>query len=168
MIRKTVIGFSIIILLFLTYCKSVDKSVTSTVQLNTEIVEILFPDTLSIGENFRATVTNVSTDTVFIHQPELKHFEKSEEPNWRRIKIIQCPCGANCEPSPELKKLAPGEKHFIDWNVKESWCGKMMENGIPETIEIQAKPGNYRFTVTYSLENAGKEKIRKEFTILEP
>jgi len=156
------------ILLFLTHCKSVDKIVDTENNVNHEILQILYPDTLFLAENFHASIVNISTDTIIIYLPDLKQFEKAEGQSWRKVKIVQCPCGANCEPSPKTKKLNPGEKHFIDWNVQESWCGNLLKNGIPETIEIKAKPGNYRFSVTYSSPNTEKGKTVKEFTILEP
>jgi len=109
---------------------------------------------------------NNSTAPITVFGPWQKRIEKFENESWRRVKIIACPCGADCNAPPRTLILKPTEKHPYDWNLMEGWCGKVKDNGIPQTIESISVEGLYRLSVDYSFDGTNRLTITKEFKII--
>ncbi len=109
---------------------------------------------------------NNSQNSITIFGPWLKNIEKFEDGKWRKVRILYCPCGANCIAPPRTLILQPTEKHVINWNQLESWCGKMQENGIQLTIENKSTIGLYRILIEYSFDGINKLSLTKEFKII--
>jgi len=125
---------------------------------------IEFKKELTFQDLFVFTISNNSVDTLTILNPAIAYIEKLENETWRRVRIIYCPCGANCIPPPKVKQLLKGQNHKYKWNLKESWCGEKQENGIPETIEKDFQEGIYRIKIEYVFKRETK-KIEKQFKI---
>jgi hypothetical protein len=115
-------------------------------------------------ETFVFNITNNSDDTLTILSPSVAFIEKLDGEVWKRIRILYCPCGANCIAPPKEKMLSNGQNHEYKWNLKESWCGEEQENGIPETIVKSPQCGIYRIKVDYILKGK-KEQIVKQFEL---
>lgn len=145
-------------------CKT-QEITTSVKNKNTDSpFTIDFKKELVSGDIFIFSIKNNSDDTLTILSPSIARIEKFENEIWRRVKIVYCPCGANCIAPPKEKKLSKGQSHNYRWNLKESWCGEKQENGIPETIVINPQVGIYRILIDYTFK--GKtEKIIKQFEI---
>ncbi len=138
-----------------------------TSEKNEEIdsfLKIEFKKELTSGDTFIFNVTNNSDDTLTILSPSVAFIEKLESKEWRRVKILYCPCGANCIAPPKEKILSIGQSHNYKWNLKESWCGEKQENGIPEIIEKEPQEGIYRIKVDYVYKGESEELI-KQFEI---
>lgn len=129
-------------------------------------IEIKLTLEIKIGETQIFEIFNGSDDRIIVYNPAIKNIERLEGKEWRKVRILYCPCGANCEPPPETKVLIPDEKHILRWNLTESWCGEMQENNIPKTERIDPTPGLYRIKVRYSTSEGPKKTIWKEFKII--
>lgn len=104
---------------------------------------------------------------IIIHNPAFKNIEKFENGVWRKVKIIYCPCGADCIPPPKAKIILPDQKHEYSWNLIESWCDKRKKENNKATVEKMSIPGNYRTTINYSLDSINQIKLVREFSILQ-
>lgn len=151
---KTPMKKTFIILIFFQVflgCKSTKHVIEkSPVEENDITFKILGPNEIKIGAVAYLEVINNTQSPITIYNPWQKRIEKFENNSWRRVKIISCPCGADCNAPPKTLVLNPKEKHSYDWNLKEGWCGKQQQNGIPETIENYSEEGLYRLVVEYS------------------
>ncbi len=125
---------------------------------------INFKQEIVIGDTYIFNITNNSDDTLIILSPSVARIEKFENNEWRRVKILYCPCGANCIAPPKEKNLLKGQSHKYRWNLKESWCGEKQENGIPETIVKDPLEGIYRIYVDYIFKGK-REKIVRQFEV---
>jgi len=158
--------FLLLCILFSTGCKSTKNSViTKQEPEKPSTFQIVGATEVKIGTVAFFEVVNNTNSPVTINHPWQKRIEKFENNAWRRVKIISCPCGADCNAPPKTLVLNPKEKHKLDWNLKEGYCGKPEPNGIPATIENNSEPGLYRLMVDYGT----GEKIQtiiKEFIII--
>lgn len=118
------------------------------------------------GSTVNFELINNSAVPITVFGPWQKRIEKFEDGSWRRVKIISCPCGADCNAPPRTLILNPTEKHSYDWNLREGWCGKVQGNGIPQTIENISAIGLYRLSVDYSLDGTSRLTLTKEFNII--
>ncbi|HCT30740.1 MAG TPA: hypothetical protein DIW31_08385 [Bacteroidales bacterium] len=156
----------LICLQLLTGCKNT-KSIASINQEPEKInaFTIVGASEIKVGSVAYFEVINNTNSPITIYSPWLKRIEKFENNSWRKVKIISCPCGADCNAPPKTLTLNPSEKHKYDWNLKEGWCGKQLQNGIPETIENNSEIGLYRISIDYGTEK-DKKTIIKEFKII--
>lgn len=146
------------------------KTPKTTVILNQEpekfnTLQILGASEVKTGTvaNFEAINNTKSPITIF--NPWQKRIEKFENNAWRKVKIIMCPCSADCNAPPKTLVLNPKEKHNYDWNLKEGWCGNKQQNGIIETVENVSDIGLYRISIDYGTEEK-RQTIIKEFKII--
>ena len=155
----------ILIVFTLISCKTQEKLKTSVDNKNTESPFIIdYKKECISGETFYFHIKNNSADTLTILSPVVARIEKMENTEWRRVKILYCPCGANCIAPPKELNLTKDQSHKYSWNLIEAWCGSKQENGIPETIEHNSEPGLYRIKIEYVFRNKS-ETIIKEFEI---
>jgi hypothetical protein len=131
---------------------------------NDNTFKLTGPNEIKIGAVAYFELINNTQSPITIYSPWQKRIEKFENNTWQRVKIIACPCGADCNAPPKKLVLNPKEKHNYDWNLREGWCGKQQQNGIPETIENNSAEGLYRLIVDYST-GENKQSIIKEFKI---
>ncbi|MBU8892304.1 MAG: hypothetical protein KOO66_05965 [Bacteroidales bacterium] len=155
----------ILIVFIIISCKTQEKIKTSIVNQNDESPFILdYSKEIISGKIFYFIVKNNSDDTLTILSPSVARIEKRENDNWRRVKIIYCPCGANCIAPPKKLNLIKDQSHKYSWNLLESWCGDIQENGMPETIKHSSESGLYRIKIEYNFKNKS-DIIIKEFEI---
>lgn len=151
------------ICIFIISCKS--KQETISIDLKGP-VEISMPKNIKLNSNLNATIVVNEEAGIFLFDPMLTRIEKFENNTWNKLRILHCPCGANCEPPPRFKKLSKGEIWEVKWNLKESWCKKNTKNAIPETIEKKAAIGKYRVVIYYGYNQTERIKYTKEFQII--
>lgn len=161
MIKRNVI-FSIVLVLLSCNTQKFN-AVSNDLEANSTII-VDFNEDVKLTDTFILNIKNNSDDNLTIVSPAVAIIEKFEENTWRRVRILYCPCGANCIPPPKEKHLKKGQNHEYKWNLKESWCGEKQENGIPETIEKEPQTGLYRIRVNYVFKGESK-KIEKQFEI---
>ena len=136
-----------------------------TTKIQKETIELIVPQEVKKGTSISFEIKNNTSEGLIIHRPEIKNIQKLENGSWRKIRILYCPCGANCIPPPKTKLLKPNEKLEYTWNLLESWCDKKVKNKIPKTIEQKSPVGLYRISITYSPDGTNKMKKIKEFSI---
>jgi hypothetical protein len=129
-------------------------------------LEFKFDPQIKIGSVASFELKNNSQKPITIFGPWLKNIQKYENGNWRKVRILSCRCGSNCVAPPRTLVIQPSEKYFFDWNLMEGWCDKRQANGIPLTIEYQSPEGLYSVSVNYSIDGTSREKITREFTII--
>jgi hypothetical protein len=127
--------------------------------------EIIFNENVNINDNFSATVRNISNKDVKILHPHLKYIEVKEENSWRRIRIVLCPCDANCDAPPKEKILKTNEIHKIKWDLVESWCEVNKGTNIKELHKTLPTLGEYRFSVRFIINETEEKTITKEFKL---
>ncbi|PKP35143.1 MAG: hypothetical protein CVU00_03580, partial [Bacteroidetes bacterium HGW-Bacteroidetes-17] len=95
----------------------------------------------------------------------LELIEKLESGNWRKLKILDCPCDAPCQASIDKFELHPGGKIELSWNQMESWCGPKVDEHIRKSIYKRVEKGQYRVRINYKTEGENDETIYKNFTL---
>lgn len=130
-------------------------------------LEISYQEEIKTNGSFETIIKNISDTEVALMYPHIKNIDINEKDMWRRVKIILCPCGANCEPPPKEKTLKPGEIHKVKWNLRESWCELNEETKIKEEVKEDPKIGEYRITVRYKANENEEKSIVKHFKIIE-
>ncbi len=127
----------------------------------------------SIREPIKIAVTNTSTVSFSIIDPELIHIERLNNGVWEKVKILTAPCGSPGNAPMEKILVKPNDSHYFQWDQKERWCeykqGKENKTSLPKTIEEQVPNGKYRITIIYQLKNSPIfDKLYKEFLIIDP
>ncbi|MDF1550570.1 MAG: hypothetical protein P1P88_22300 [Bacteroidales bacterium] len=150
---------------FLGAC-SLTKPVASSEKISDNNPELVVNKEVKQGSTADFSFTNNTGEKIIIHGPAFKNIEKFENNVWRKVKIIYCPCGADCIPPPKTKMLLPGQKHDYSWNLMESWCDKRKKNKNNATVETISLPGLYRIAIHYSLDSINQIKIEREFSII--
>ena len=154
----------LIIVMALTSCKTKEIVTSENKREANNSFFIDYKKELVSLDTFVFNIVNNSDDTLTILHPSVAFIEKLEGEVWRKMKILYCPCGANCIAPPKEKRLSNGQNHKYKWNLKESWCGEKQENGIPETIEKNPQYGIYRIKVDFIFKGE-KDQIVKQFEI---
>lgn len=118
----------------------------------------------ALAEKINIKIKNISGNQLVLYNPTKKNFQKKTEQGWTNLRILHCPCDAPCKAPPERMNVANQKELELSWNQKESFCGKMTDVGIRETIYKKVEKGTYRFAITYK---DGKENntVYKEFKI---
>lgn len=162
--KKTLI--ILISLQLLLGCKS-SKNVIDKGQIaeKNNAFSIVGPNEIKIGTIAYFEVINNTLSPITLYSPWQQRIEKFENNAWRRVKIISCPCGADCNAPPKTLVLNPNEKHKLDWNLKEGYCAKPEPNGIPATIESYSEVGLYRISIDYGTDEK-RQVLTKEFQIV--
>lgn len=169
-IKKLLKAKNVAILLLCLQISTGCKTHKAAVNLNQEpekynSFQISGPSEVKIGSVASFEAINNTNSPLTIFNPWQKRIEKFENNAWRKVKIIMCPCSADCNAPPKTLVLKPNEKHNYDWNLKEGWCGNMQQNGILETVEITSDTGLYRLSIDYGTEEK-RQTIIKEFKII--
>ncbi len=147
-------------------CKNSKPIAKSNKIENKSKIELNVPKEVKQNGHISFEFANSTFNEVTVHAPAFKHIERQESGKWIKVKILYCPCGADCIPPPKTKTLKPGETHKYSWNLTESWCDKKKTNNIQKTIERKSTIGIYRTTLYYSLDGIQQEKLIKEFNII--
>lgn len=144
-------------------CTSV-KKINNTKEINS--LNYLFNNEVKLGEIFEIKLKNQSEDTIIIHNPYLKSIERYENNEWRKLRILLCPCNANCTKPPAYMNLTQDKEYSIRWDLNEQWCLPKDKKGFKETITKKAVVGRYRVKLDLTLNNK-REIVYKEFKIVE-
>lgn len=156
-------GLSIFFALFFFSCKPAKEL---TKELEKETYEINYTEKVNINSNFSLSILNHSNDSIIILNPYIKNFEKFENSAWRKVRILHCPCNANCVKPPSKITIGKGQDYKVIWNLMEGWCGEKDKYGIKPTIENILEEGIYR--IKFEIIFKGNEKVLyKEFKILQ-
>lgn len=148
-------------------CKSNEKIETKQQEINRNIPLLVnIPSEIKLGENLHFDIYTNLDSSVILFDPMLLRIEKFDQGKWKQVRILHCPCGANCIPPPREKLLKKDEKWPMSWNLMESWCEKENSESIPKTIENPVKPGKYRTVLYYSYKSQERIKLTKEFQII--
>ena len=154
-------------ILLVVCCHSQKKVVVSNpIHEKSNTLELIGVSEIKQGLTVNFELVNNSLTPITIFGPWFKNIEKYENGSWLKVKIILCPCGADCSAPPKTLVLNPTEKHKYDWNLMEGWCGKIQANGIPEIIENLSSEGLYRILIDYSIDGTNRLTISKEFKII--
>lgn len=156
---NTILLFSALLLITCKSSKELEYS-------NRNSIHIKSPKEVNKDSQISFEFVNSTSKEVIIQNPAIKNIYKYVEGNWIKVRILYCPCGADCIPPPKTKRLKPGETHKYSWNLKESWCGKKRTNNIFNTIEHKSSVGIYRTTIFYSSDKNKQGKIIKKFNII--
>jgi hypothetical protein len=148
-------------------CLNQKKIVESNkIPIKVQEIELKLAKEVKQGSVILIEVVNHSEIPITVYGPAVKMIEKFENGDWRRVRILICPCGANCIAPPQTLILQPNEKYEFDWNLMEGWCDKKLENGIPKTIENSSTEGLYRVLLDYSIDGTNRQTITNEFNII--
>ncbi len=104
-------------------------------------------------------ISNTSGDSLVLIKPAIIQIEKLEEGEWKKVPILDCPCGADCLPGPPRMPLAPGKDYRLTWNLYRSWCDNVPGEKLPVTRRELSKPGTYRWVISY-MTTAGEKKYQ--------
>jgi len=152
---------------FLVHCVHRQKAViASQLPKVNDTIEFRVEKEIKYANTATFEFINKSKNPITIFGPWLKKIEKFESGNWRKVRILNCPCGANCIAPPKILILQSLEKHIVNWNLLESWCDKNKKNEIPLTIEKQSSTGLYRISTDYSIDGIERMRLTKEFNII--
>ncbi len=151
----------------LAYCSNQQKIVIANqlTKLN-DTIEFRVEKEIKFANTTTFEFINNSKKPITIFGPWLKNIEKFESGNWRKVRILNCPCGANCIAPPKILILQSLEKHIVNWNLLESWCDKNQKNEMPLTIVKQSSTGLYRISTDYSIDGIERMRLTKEFNII--
>ena len=157
---------NILIIITIFACKS-KQSVVHEIQEtdNDQAIQINMPAQISIGNNLKIEISTTLDEGVILFDPMLIRIERFENGEWKRVRILHCPCGANCEPPPRKKLISKNDTWSMSWNLVESWCENEKDQEIPKTIELPAAPGKYRSVFYYGYNVKERIKLTKEFQI---
>lgn len=159
----------VILLLFISIiaCKSNENIETNQSKKDSSRPLLVnMPSEIKLRENLPLDIYTKIDSGVLLYDPMLLRIEKLNTGKWEPVRILHCPCGANCIPPPREKLLQKDEKWAMSWNLIESWCEKGTKDSIPETIEKHVIPGKYRIILFYSYNNKNRIKLTKEFQII--
>ena len=151
----------LISLIFLISCVGQKLNQSQTYQ---EKIVINTPEVVKLGEVLNIEIKNISNDTITLINPVIKKIEKFENENWRLLRILYCPCGANCQPAIPKIELLSNQNVLLNWNLNESWCIKN-EYGEIQSETQPADTGLYRILLLVDSENK-IDTLVKEFKIL--
>jgi len=143
-------------------CKT--KNIKTSIINKTEFIEIGIKKRFSLNETVKIKITNISGKNLVLYEPTKTNIEKKTNDKWKKLRILYCPCDAPCNAPPEKLDLPNGKEINLSWNQKESYCGKITDSGIRETVRKEVNKGAYRLVVMYKLNNE-RNTIYKEFTI---
>ena len=160
---KKIFFYLLLAILSLNACKTT-KTETGNKNKETNYIIIDLEKQYSLNEKILVTIKNSSNNEVILLTPSLKHFQKYTDSGWKAVRVLNCPCDAPCRMPPEKKVLFSKQEIKLNWDQKESYCGKMTNTHIRETIYEYVKKGKYRFVVTIKNNNETKQ-IYKEFSI---
>jgi hypothetical protein len=161
MIQKKALIIGIIFMIVLCSCNT-SKKITDhhefpyVIKLEKEI---------DINSNLSLSLKNNVSDSIIIHNPDLIQIEKSDNGQWTKVRILHCPCNANCIKPPSTMVLGKEQEYTLLWNLMEGWCGKKNKEGIKPTLEKTVEEGLYRVVLVISI-NGEKQTLYKEFKIV--
>ena len=159
MIKTTIKVFLLLVLVACNLTRHASNSIESSIQ-----VEVNNNKIIQAQDPIQFEIRNISSEIVTLIHPEKISIEKSEGESWTKLKILDCPCDAPCQPKPEKELLNPGKSIILNWNQKESWCGSRSANTIRETIYKEVGSGSYRLLIRMMKD--GKEStFYKNFNI---
>ncbi|MBU1014188.1 MAG: hypothetical protein KKG99_14415 [Bacteroidetes bacterium] len=158
---KSLVNILIIVLLIACYPTRQTTGISSS-QLN-----IVINDNKPIiaGKPISIIVKNMYSKSIIIYYPEKLLIEKLEDGDWRKIKILQCPCDAPCQASIDIAELHPGGEIELVWDQMESWCGPKLDEHIRKSIYQRVEKGQYRVRINYKTEGEGDKTSYKSFTL---
>lgn len=157
--------FSFILLIISISCSK--KPIQTTSNTNGEVkipINVLIENETSSG-NILFVIENKSEGDLLFFNHKNIILEVLENENWRRLRILDCPCGASCAKPAEFIELERNGKYNFRWDKTETWCGKRNEQGIPETKTTIAPKGQYRIGIIYGTTPKNRRTYYQEFTI---
>lgn len=160
---KTIL--KILLISFLFACHPVKKTAI-TIGFPVEIA-INKDQAINVGESIEIVFENTHSNSIIVYYPKKLNIEKLEDANWRKLKILECPCDAPCQASAEKVMLKSGEQIKLSWNLKESWCGPRSSAQIRETIFRLVSEGRYRIIFNVKSLDGIESSICKEFNIIQ-
>jgi len=113
------LNFILILISFILACKSSKELNKPHASFAKKMVELKSLNEVKQGGSIEFEFVNNSKKTIIVVQPSKKNIEKFENNIWRRVRILYCPCGADCTPLPKVKYLEPDEKHKYNWKLIE-------------------------------------------------
>ncbi|MEL6560986.1 MAG: hypothetical protein AAFQ94_22525 [Bacteroidota bacterium] len=119
-------------------------------------------------ENVSFFISNTAAFPLLVESTTYYYIERfnDEYNRWDKIPYQPCKCGTPCIP-PASRKIAPGERLFIEWDRAAVTCA--FEESITETLSIYQKKGIYRMTFVYypivDKKKAGRKEFRYEFKL---
>ncbi|NOQ25046.1 MAG: hypothetical protein GQ564_06750 [Bacteroidales bacterium] len=147
-------------------CKSNQEFIgNKNVNIN-QPLQISVPAQIKIGQQLKIVLSTNLDEGIILFDPMITKIEKLEDSKWRRVRIVQCPCGANCIPPPNEKIISKNETWTRSWNLVESWCEKNPKQGFPKTNKLEPTVGKYRAVLYYGYNNIERIKLTKEFEII--
>lgn len=163
---KNISIISLFLVLILFACK-INQSPRDQAKPETKIepISINMPNMLNVNQNLNIEISTTMEDGIILYDPMLIRIERFENDTWKSLRILHCPCGANCSAPPREQLIKKGETWSMSWNLIESWCENVKGQDIPNTIELKATPGKYRSTFNYSINTQDKIKLSKEFQL---
>lgn len=158
---KSLINILIVILLIA--CHPIKR----TTEISSSYLNIVINDNKPIiaGKLISFIIKNKYSKGIVVYYPEKLFIEKLEDGDWRKIKILECPCDAPCLASIDKVELHPGGKIELSWDQMESWCGPKVDEHIRKSIYQRVEKGQYRVRINYKTEGEGDETIYKNFTL---
>jgi hypothetical protein len=145
----------IIILTVSAGCYSTNQKNSSTeVNKSASFLTVKSNDYFAKSDKARFVIENtISEQAIFLFHPMEITIQERINESWEQVSVLYCPCGASCPPPPEFRKLPPGEKKVITWDLNEEWCEEAnAKDEIPQTKRKYAGAGTYRFVVKYSMD----------------
>jgi len=143
-------------------------SQTSSNDSTEGFIQLNLNETFKVGETVRIEIMNISDMPLTLFNPTETYIEILEGTQWRRLKILNCPCDAPCNAPPEEIDLLPLKSIQLKWDQEERWCGKKMEQtNIRQTLMKEAIAGLYRIRIHFKLKQDHEQKrVYKEFSII--
>lgn len=160
---KKTLFFVLLLIISLSSCKSTEIQ-TKNISKNNKFLKINIKKSYLLEEIIKIKITNISGEKIVLYYPTKTRIQKKINSSWKNVRILNCPCDAPCDAPPEKIDFPNGKKINLSWNQKESFCGKMTDAGIRETISKNVDKGIYRLVIVYKRINVKKE-IYNEFTI---
>lgn len=160
--KKT--ALKIFLILFLFSCHST-KQVSSS---DSAIIKIELSNDghIKLGEPILIKIENTHFEPITVFYPKRLIIEKLVENKWKNLRILECPCDAPCQPSPDEMKLKPGMKIKLNWNQKETWCGTRKAGQIRETLSKYVDEGKYRIVINFKNAKGKESSFSQEFNIV--
>lgn len=163
---KNLTFINILILVALFACKTSQNVVKNMQTNNDQTIQINIPSTINSGQHLQVKILTNLDEGIVLFDPMLIRIERFENNEWKQLRILHCPCGANCEAPPREQFIHKGEIWSMSWNLIESWCENVKGQDIPNTIEVPAIPGKYRAVFNYGQNTQNKINVSKEFQII--
>ncbi len=155
-------AIKILLLIVLVACNLTQKLTSS----NESQIQIIINEGKPIkeGESIHFEIRNNSLRDLTLINPYKILIDKKEGESWQKIRILDCPCDAPCQPKPEKKLLETGKSFLLNWDQNESWCGPRSSAQIRETIYKKVGSGSYRLLIR-SKKNGKESTSYKYFNI---